>query len=344
MKSRRKFLIIGIMGCMVFVQGLFASRALGEEPNSAAAEEPNGPPPKISFDQTINDFGLVSPGSTQTCEFNFTNKGLGVLLIKDVSKTCGCTPFTLEKKQYAPGETGTLKVSYHADTGNGIRTRHLYVLSNDQENPRVELTIKASIVQKVVFEPERLEYKLKGDNADVAELTIHSMDDKPFAITKYEATDDAVTVNFDQDQKDAKLVLQTRLDPQKIGHRPNGRIVITLTHPECSSITVPFTVLARYRVDPPAINVLNAEPGKKVERELWVLDNYDEDFDISSISSKQDIVKVVGKEKLGNRYKLSLEILPPAKKAARMFTDTLTLTMKDGEEIRVTCRGFFKRK
>jgi hypothetical protein len=344
MKSGRKFLIIGIMGSMVFVQGLFASRAFGEEPNSAASEEPNGPPPKISFDQTIHDFGLVSPGSSQTCEFNFKNRGLGVLVIKDVTKTCGCTPFKLAKKEYAPGETGTLTVSYHADKGNGIRTRHLYVFSNDPENPRVELTIRASIAQKVVFEPDRLEYKLKGDNADVAELTIHSMDEKPFAVTKYEATADAVTVNFDPDQKDAKLVLQTRLDPQKIGPSTNGRIVITITHPECSSITVPFTVLSKYRLDPPAINVLDAVPGKKIQRDLWVLDNYDEDFEIISITSKQDIVKVVGQEKLGNRYKISLEILPPEKKATRMFTDTLTLTMKDGEQIRVTCRGFFRRK
>jgi len=50
------------------------------------------------FEQPIHDFGMVAPGSVQTCEFNFKNEGIGKLVINDVSKTCGCTVFTLEKK------------------------------------------------------------------------------------------------------------------------------------------------------------------------------------------------------------------------------------------------------
>jgi hypothetical protein len=356
MKCGRTILIIG---CVAVLQGWLASQTLGEEPNAAAPvvepsvggqqtpalPEPNGPPPKIMFEQPIHDFGLVAPGSVQACEFNFKNEGVGTLIINDVSKTCGCTVFTLEKKEYAPGEKGTLKVQFSADKGAGIRTRHLYVFSNDPNNARVELTIKASIAQKVVFEPDRLEYKLKGDNAGVAELTIRSLDEQPFAITKFEATAEAVNTTFDPNQKAVKFVLQTKLDPQKMGASSNGRIEIALSHPETPSITVPFSVLARFRVDPPAINILNAQPGETIQRELWVLDNYDEDFEIASAASAQNIIKVVSKEKLGNRYKLNLEIMPPASKgAARMFTDTLSLTMKDGEKINITCRGFFRRQ
>jgi hypothetical protein len=352
-------LIISVLCCVLVLQGSMAPQAFGAEPNTAApavessAEgqqtpalpEPNGPPPKIIFEQPVHDFGLVAPDSTQDCEFNFKNEGVGLLKIKDISKTCGCTVFTLEKKEYAPGEKGTLKVQLHADKGIGARTRHLYVFSNDPVNQKVELTIKASIAQKVVFEPDRLEYKLKGDNAGVAELTIRSLDDQPFAITKFDATAEAVTVNFDPVQKAAKFILQTKIDPNKMGASSNGRVEIALTHPECPSITVPFSVLARFRVDPPAINVLNAEPGEKIQRELWVLDNYDEDFEIASVVSGQNIVKVVGQEKLGHRYKLNIEIMPPESKgAAKMFTDTLSLTTKDGEKINVTCRVFFRRQ
>ncbi len=375
MKFGRTILIVSIIGCVVVLQSWLASQTLGGEPSSSVPAannpnpaaggqrldklpargivkgqtpvqpEPNGPPPKISFEQTINDFGLVAPGSTNTCEFNFKNKGVGILVIKDVSKTCGCTPFTLEKKEYAPGEKGTLKVEYHADRGSGQRNRHLYVFSNDPDNERIELTIKASIAQKVVYEPDKLNYKIKGDDAGVAELTIRSLDEQPFAITKFEATADAVSASFDPNQKAAKLVLKTKIDFQKMGANNNGRIEISVTHPECSSITVPFSVLPRFRVDPPAINLLNAEPGQKIHRELWVLDNYDEDFEIASAASKQDIVKVVEQEKIGNRYKLGIDITPPAtKSAARMFMDTLSVTMKDGEKINITCRGFFRRK
>ena len=86
MMSGRVFLMIGIIGCMAFLQGLLP-QSFGEEPNSTLPAEPNGPPPKIMFEQPIHDFGMVAPGSVQTCEFNFKNEGIGKLVINDVSKT-----------------------------------------------------------------------------------------------------------------------------------------------------------------------------------------------------------------------------------------------------------------
>jgi hypothetical protein len=219
------------------------------------------------------------------------------------------------------------------------------VLSNDKDNPRIELTIKASVAQKIVYDPEKLDYTLKGENAGVLELTLHSVDDQNFAITAFNATGNAVSADFDPNRKAAKFVLKTKMDIQKTGTNSSGRIEITTTHPECPTITVPFSVLARFKVDPPAINILNAEINKSVERELWLLNNYNEDFEIASATSKEGVIKVLSQEKIGNRCKFNLAIVPPATQSpARMFTDTLTITTKDGEKVEVACRGFYQRQ
>jgi len=344
MRFGRLVLCVGLIIC---VNGLAAVAATAPEANvvSTPAAEPNGPPPKIVVEQPVFDFGYVSPGSKSTCEFKFKNTGVGKLVISEITKTCGCTVPTLDKKEYAPGEGGSISIEYHADQGAGIRTRHLYILSNDPVNPRVDLTIKAAIVQKVVCEPERLEYTLKGAKAGVADITIKSVDDKPFAITKFESTSDAVTASFDPNQKETKFVLQAKLDPQKIGANTSGRIEVVVTHPDCTSVTIPFSILSRFRADPPSINVLNSEPGKVVKKELWILDNYEQDFEIASVTAGQGIIKVLSQEKMGNRYKLELEITPPAaQNTARMYTDTLSIDTKDGEKITVACRGFYVRK
>jgi hypothetical protein len=350
MRFGRLILSVGLIGCVLFsaiqVSGGEAATVSPKtaEPN-APASEPNGPPPKITVEQPIYDFGYISPGSKNTCEFKFQNNGVGKLIISEITKTCGCTVPTLDKKEYAPGESGAIKVEYHADQGAGIRTRHLYILSNDPVNPRVDLTIKAAIVQKVISEPERIEYTLKGAKACLAEITIKSVDDKPFAITKFESTSDAVTATFDPNQKETKFTLQAKLNPQKMATNTSGRIEIVITHPDCTSVTIPFSILSRFRADPPSINVLNSEPGKVVKKELWILDNYEQDFEIASINVSQGIIKVLGQEKMGNRYKIDLEITPPpAQNTARMFTDALTITTKDGEVINVACRGFYVRK
>jgi hypothetical protein len=174
---------------------------------------------------------------------------------------------------------------------------------------------------------------------------MHSVDDQNFAITAFNATGDAVSADFDPNQKAAKFVLKTKMDPKKTGVNSSGRIEITTSHPECPSITVPFSVLARFKVEPATINILNAEVNKVVEKELWLLNNYNEDFEIASATSKGGIIRVASQEKIGNRCKFGLLIVPPpTQNPTRMFTDTFTITTKDGEKLEVVCRGFYQRQ
>ena len=86
-----------------------------------------------------------------------------------------------------------IDAGYNADKGSGVRTRHLYVMSNDPVNPRIELTIKATIVQKIAYEPEKLEYTLRGETMN---LTVRSVDDQNFAITAFGSTGNAVSGGF----------------------------------------------------------------------------------------------------------------------------------------------------
>ncbi len=363
MKNGRTNLIAVTIVSALVLQGWFAGQAIGAQASASksaaeanavnsqvkakpkATAEPNGPPPKLVFEQPTHDFGSVAPGSFNPCKFNFANKGAGVLKISDVTKTCGCTVFTLDKKEYAPGEQGVIDAGYNADKGSGIRTRHLYVMSNDPVNPRIELTIIASIAQKITYEPDKLEYTLKGQKAGTMDLTLRSVDDQNFAITSFGSTDDAVSANFDPNKKAVKFILKTSVDFNKMAANTSGQIEIKTTHPDCPTVNVPFSILPRLKVDPPAINILNAEAGKATEREVWLLNNYNEDFEIASATSREGIIKVLSQEKVGTRYKFKLSILPPPTTAnqAKMFTDTFTMTTKDGEKIEIVCRGFYQR-
>ena len=68
--------------------------------------------PRISFEKTVFDLGDVGRGTKNSCEFRFTNTGRGLLKIGNISRTCGCTVFHLDKKQYPPNEPGLIKVIY----------------------------------------------------------------------------------------------------------------------------------------------------------------------------------------------------------------------------------------
>jgi len=82
--------------------------------------------PRISFEKTVFDLGDVGPGTKNECEFRFTNTGRGRLKIGNISRTCGCTVFHLDKKEYAQGETGTIKVFYTAGKSTTSTQKSIY--------------------------------------------------------------------------------------------------------------------------------------------------------------------------------------------------------------------------
>jgi hypothetical protein len=84
-----------------------------ESPSKSESIEENHSP-RISFIKTVYYLGDVGQGTKNTCEFRFTNTGRGLLKIGQISRTCGCTVFHLDKKQYPPNESGVIKVIYTA--------------------------------------------------------------------------------------------------------------------------------------------------------------------------------------------------------------------------------------
>jgi len=190
--------------------------------------------PKISFERTVCDLGRVGLGSKNSCEFRFTNTGQGPLKISNIKSTCGCTVAQLDKKEYAPGESGTIKVSYTAPNTTTAAQKSIYVSSTDKANPNVRLTIKAEVVQIVQALPAKLNLSLREKGLGLNEITLHSLDNQPFSIRSLASTNcncitadtdpniskiKGVTVNgqpyesFDADKE--WIILQGKLDGQQ---------------------------------------------------------------------------------------------------------------------------------
>jgi len=303
------------------------------------------PAPGITFEKVVHDFGEVGPETKNVCEFKFTNTGDSLLKITKVSKTCGCTPYTLAKKEYAPGETGTLKVKYNASKRAGRVARTLYVYSNDKARPKIKLTIKARIMQKVDCKPKKLNLLLEEENAGCSEITLTSLDNRPFSIKRFRSTGNCITADVNSSVKATKFVIEAKVDIEKLRKRLNGRIDISLTHPECKTVAILFKALPEFKISPPSINILGAEPQKPITREVWILNNYGDDFEVESTSSKKGIIKVLSQERIDNRYKFELEITPPVPKGNRkFFNDVFLVNIKGGDKLSIICRGFYLKK
>ena len=205
--------------------------------------------PKITFEKVTHDFGEVSPGSKNTCEFKFKNTGDALLRIGKIGSTCGCTVPELNKKEYVPGESGVIKARYSASRAAGTITKRLHVPSNDKQNSKVALTIKARIVQKVAHEPSRIKFLLKSENAGCPQIKLRSIDGRAFAVRSFGSTGGSVTAPFDPNKNATEFVIDPKVDITKLEKRTTGQIRINLTHPGCPSINIPFNVLPEFQIN-----------------------------------------------------------------------------------------------
>lgn len=309
------------------------------------APQPDGRSPTITFEKTVVDFGEVGPNTRITDQIRFTNTGNVPLKITKIPSCCGVHT-RLDKMEYAPGESGTIHVEWTSGTRPSPFTRTMVVHSNDQTNPAVTLTVKAEIVQRIVCEPERLKLVFDEDNAGCPEITIRSLNDEPFSIMGFKSTADCITADFDPSVEATKFVLHPKVSLEKLQKNLKGRINIDLTHPESHMATIYFDVLPRYSMSPPLIIVFNAEPETPTVKTISVLNNYQQDFEIESVSSSDSVigVKVLEKKKITRGYQLDLEITPPAAGEGIKFSDKFEIHLKDNESLSITCNGYFTKR
>lgn len=103
---------------------------------------------EIKFEQTTHDFGNINEdGGRVSYEFVFTNTGTSPLKLESVRAECGCTTPEFPTKDIAPGEKGTIKVTYNPYGRPGSFIKKVTVRSNGK-NPRVNLKIRGTVIPR----------------------------------------------------------------------------------------------------------------------------------------------------------------------------------------------------
>ena len=109
---------------------------------TALASSTNNMIAAFSWNEQVFDFGKIARGKPVTHEFEFTNSGGALLLIKDVKPSCGCTTPEWTKEAISPNKSGFIKATYNAAT-LGVFNKTITVFSNT--GAQVVLTIKGIV-------------------------------------------------------------------------------------------------------------------------------------------------------------------------------------------------------
>lgn len=89
---------------------------------------------EVSIDKTVLDFGSFPKEAKQERSFVLTNTGKELLVIQDITTSCGCTKVEYSKEPVRPGETLEVKVIYEAEKAEHFN-KTVTVYCNSRNSP-----------------------------------------------------------------------------------------------------------------------------------------------------------------------------------------------------------------
>jgi len=103
--------------------------------------------PKLKFDKTENDFGVINEGDIVETVFKFTNSGKSELIITSAKGSCGCTVPEWPKEPIKPGEAGEIKVIFNSTRKPNLQQKQITLTTNTDEGREI-IKIKAQVTPK----------------------------------------------------------------------------------------------------------------------------------------------------------------------------------------------------
>jgi hypothetical protein len=94
--------------------------------------------------------------------FAFTNRGVGPVTITDIRTGCGCLVAPLEKRTFAPGESGTIPVTFTIGSAFGLQQKTIHVSTTDPDHRVIALTIEVKLPDGPVITPRFLGWDQDG--------------------------------------------------------------------------------------------------------------------------------------------------------------------------------------
>ncbi len=218
---------------------------------AAPADEPSA---RIEFTETAFDFGAMYQNEEVTHLFTFRNVGKALLKIGKVKSSCGCTAAMPEKRELPPGGQTNLKVTFRSGSMRDRIVKHVYVDSNDPEEPRVTLTIRGEVKVEVEVSPRGVYVgKLQVGETVRRTIEVTPVGVDTFKILSTSADNPAVQVGrplpLDDKRPGYKLVIE--LGPLKEPGRINAKVTVRtdLVHTKEFKIPVYGKVVAPEDVD-----------------------------------------------------------------------------------------------
>ena len=154
---------------------------------------------KLVVNHRGHDFGAVDRDVKAVHSFQFTNVGDAPLELEAGPTTCSrCTIASLAKPVVQPGETTEVTIEYLPTVGKPRFRQTAVVLTNDPDQPRVELDIFGHVTSRYELTPDQFSFsKFSVNQQKTVALKLESLTSKTILVKGHEFTQPATADKFE---------------------------------------------------------------------------------------------------------------------------------------------------
>jgi hypothetical protein len=324
---------------------------------------PEGPHPRLIFSKSDHDFGRITDEGMTETQFRFKNEGtLPLKFTIPFRASCGCTAGNprsdknpdVDQVEFAPGESGFIKVSFNAHGKHGDVNQTVYVTSNDPVLPEQQVKIHAFVRQTIAFDPPLISFGEVMAGQPATQIVKVRGPAPDFKVTYATATRPrylrAKVVETKEVDIAGEKMNESTIQLTFTGTAPRGALAATCTarttsekHP-LADIQISAEVVGDVQVLPPRLNVGILEPGQPFSKVFRVSSRTGRTFKVVNVEQSTTMealeVKVTAPEP-GNEsaYQIEVKGKSPAQASAIMATLTVVTDVPGDERIQVQLNG-----
>jgi hypothetical protein len=108
---------------------------------------------QLRWEKPVQSFERAPGDPAVETTYAFKNTGTAPVTIKRVRSSCGCTAADLDKRTYAPGESGEITAKFTLGDRRGLHVVGVTVTTDDKSAPPTELRLQVHIIDPLKVEP-----------------------------------------------------------------------------------------------------------------------------------------------------------------------------------------------
>lgn len=196
---------------------------------------------QLRWDNPVQQFQRTPQDQGIEVDYAFRNAGTTAVTITSLRTSCGCTTPRLEKKTYAPGESGKVTASFVFGDRKGPQRKTIEVRTDEKGREPVVLELGVLIHDPLTIEPALVFWK-RGDAGEAKTVQLTAEAGQPVRIKSVISSNPRLPAKLETIKAGASYVVSVK--PGDTTQKETGEIFVLTDFPA----DAPRTYLLQVRV------------------------------------------------------------------------------------------------